>query len=160
VGCTKPSTGPHLGPRPRVGHRCFRNRPMCLAFAGVTNQSETKRNISYCVTAKRHIMYIAHMNITPSLPHSHTYLWLARFIVNITHHQHDNNRTLQGIYCNCYACYSVGLLVYKYGRAAWNCTKSRMWLVRRELATAVLSYSMSVHNENELVSECILTCYN
>jgi len=36
------------------------------------------------------------------------YLCSARFIVNITH-QHDNNRTLQAIYC--YACYLVGLLV-------------------------------------------------
>jgi len=31
-------------------------------------------------------------------------------IVNITHYQHDNDRTLQGIYC--YACYLVGLLLY------------------------------------------------
>jgi len=42
--------------------------------------------------------------------YSHTYFCLPGFIVNITHHQHDNNRTLQGIYC--YACYLVGLLVY------------------------------------------------
>jgi len=45
------------------------------------------------------------MNITPCLPHSHT---LGIFIVN-TIHQHDNNKTLQAIYC--YACYLVGLLV-------------------------------------------------
>jgi len=47
--------------------------------------------------------------------YSYTYFCLARFIVSITHHQHDNNRTLQGIYC-----YLVGLLVYNYVRAAWN----------------------------------------
>jgi len=35
----------------------------------------------------------AHMNITPSLPHSNTYLCSPRFIVNITH-QHDNDRNL------------------------------------------------------------------
>ena len=42
------------------------------------------------------------MNIAPSLPHSHTYLCSARFIVNVTH-QHDNDRNLRAIYC--YACY-------------------------------------------------------
>ena len=50
------------------------------------------------------------MNITISLPHPHTYLYLVRFIVNITH-QHDNNKTLQGIYC--YECYLLGLTVIK-----------------------------------------------
>jgi len=51
----------------------------------------------------------AHMNISPSLPHPHTYLCITRIIVNITH-QHDNDRTLQkAIYC--YACHLVGLLV-------------------------------------------------
>jgi len=53
----------------------------------------------------------AHMNITPSLPHSRTYLCSARFIVNITHHwyQHHNDRNLQAIY---YACYLVGLQAF------------------------------------------------
>ena len=50
----------------------------------------------------------AHINITPSLPHSHTRLCSARFIVNITH-QHDNGITLPATYC--YACYLVLLLV-------------------------------------------------
>jgi len=45
--------------------------------------------------------------------YSYTYFRLARFIANITHHQHHNNRTLQGIYF-----YLVGLLVYNYVRAA------------------------------------------
>jgi len=40
------------------------------------------------------------------------YFCLARFIVNITHHQYNNNRILQGIYC--YACYLMGHLVYNY----------------------------------------------
>jgi len=74
----------------------------------VANQSETKNHISYCVIARVTSYTWAHMNITPSLPHSNTYLGLARFIVNITH-QHDNDRTLQGIYC--YACYLVELLI-------------------------------------------------
>jgi len=50
------------------------------------------------------------MNITPSIPHSHTHLCSATF-VNIIH-QHDIDRTLQAIYC--YACYLVGLLVITY----------------------------------------------
>ena len=39
----------------------------------------------------------AHMNISPSLHHSHTYLCSVRSIANITH-QHDNDRNLQAIY--------------------------------------------------------------
>jgi len=50
----------------------------------------------------------AHTNITSPLRRSHAYLCLARFIVNITH-QHDIDRTLQGIYC--YACCLLGLMV-------------------------------------------------
>jgi len=123
----------------------------------------------------------AHMkNITPSLPHPRTHICIARFIANITHHQQDNDRTLQGIYC--YAWYLVGLLIYNYVRVAWNWAKSRMWLVSRylvglliynyvrvawnwaksrmwlesRLTTSVLLYSVSALNENELVFECIL----
>ena len=96
----------------------------------------------------------AHMkNITPSLPHPRTHICIARFIANITHHQQDNDRTLQGIYC--YAWYLVGLLIYNYVRVAWNWAKSRMWLESR-LTTSVLLYSVSALNENELVFECIL----
>jgi len=40
------------------------------------------------------------MNITPSLRHARTYLCSVRFNVNITH-QHDNDRTLQGILLLC-----------------------------------------------------------
>ena len=80
------------------------------------------------VLQQRAISYTwGHMN--PSLPNSHTYFCLARFNVNITHHQPDNDRTSQGIYC--YACYLVGLLVYNYVRAAWNWVKNRMWLASR-----------------------------
>ena len=50
----------------------------------------------------------SHMNITPSLPGSHTYLCSARFTVNNTY-QHDNDRNLPAIYC--YAHDLVGLLV-------------------------------------------------
>jgi len=50
----------------------------------------------------------AHMNVTPSLPHSNTYLCSATFIVNITH-QHDKDRNLQAVYC--YVCYLVGFLI-------------------------------------------------
>jgi len=31
---------------------------MCLVIAGVANQSETKSYISYCVTAKSHIIHM------------------------------------------------------------------------------------------------------
>jgi len=71
----------------------------------------------YSVTAKSHIPVLpqratsytwAHMNITPSLPHSNTYLCSARFIVNTTD-QHDNDKTLQASCC--YACCLVGLLL-------------------------------------------------
>jgi len=47
----------------------------------------------------------AHMNMTPSLRHSHTYLCSTRFIVKIPH-QHDTYGNLQAICC--YACYLVG----------------------------------------------------
>ena len=85
---------------------------MCLVVRSrMASQSETKSHISYCVIAKSRSMLLytwpwAHMNISPSLHHSHTHLCSATFVVNITH-QHD--RTLQAIHC--YACYLVGLLV-------------------------------------------------
>jgi len=90
---------------------------MCLAIAGVANQSETKNHISYCVTTKSQIIH-THMGTHEHHPisSSHTYFCLARFIVNITH-QHDNDRTLKAIYC---ACYFVGFLVYNYIKASWN----------------------------------------
>jgi len=72
----------------------------------VANQPETKSHISYCVKKEKKDAW-AHMYITPSLPHSHIYLCSSRFIV-ITQ-QHDNDRTLQAIYC--YPCSLVGLLV-------------------------------------------------
>jgi len=79
---------------------------MCLVVAGVANQSDTKSHISYCITAKNHIIHMMGTHErNPSLPHSHTYFCLARFVVNITNHQHDSDRTSQAIYC--YACYLV-----------------------------------------------------
>jgi len=69
---------------------------LLLLRAGSANQSETKSDISYCVTAKSHIIHIGtheHHPISSSL----------------THIPHGNDRTLQTIYC--YAWYSVGLLV-------------------------------------------------
>jgi len=69
--CTKPSTAPHRGLRPQVEHRCLRIWPMCLAIAGVINQSETKNDISYCYSKKPHHIHYrwAHMNITPCFAH-------------------------------------------------------------------------------------------
>jgi len=72
------------------------------------NQSRPKSHISYCVTARSHIV---HMNVTPSFPHSHTCLCSARLIVNITHH-HDNDRYLQAIHR--YA---------RYFHATWSLTR-------------------------------------
>jgi len=60
LGCTKPLTGPHCDLQLWVEHRLFRIRPMCLAIAGLTNQTETKSHICYSVAAKNHIMYIIH----------------------------------------------------------------------------------------------------
>ena len=51
----------------------------------------------------------AHMNTTLSLPRSHTYLYPARYIANITH-QHNDDRNLQVNHC-C-ACYLVGFLAF------------------------------------------------
>ena len=74
--------------------------------SGVANQSEIKSYICYCVNAKgTSYTWWAHMHITPSFPNSHTYLFSARFIVNVTL-QRGNDRNLQTIYC--YACSLVG----------------------------------------------------
>jgi len=73
-----------------------------------TNQIPRVCQISSdCVIAMSHII---HMGIHEHHPISYlyTYLCSARFIVNVTH-QHDSDRTLQGICC--FACYLVGLLV-------------------------------------------------
>jgi len=41
-------------------------KSMCLAIAGVANQLETKSRISYCVTAKSHIIHMgAHEEHNP-----------------------------------------------------------------------------------------------
>jgi len=87
----------------------------------------------------------AHMNVTPSLPHLRTYFCLARFSVNITHYQHDNDRTSQA-FVLCLLFIGTSAL-----RASWNWAMSCMWLVSRGLATPVLLYSVSAQNENELV---------
>jgi len=72
LGGTKPSTGP------RVEHRWLRIRPMGLAIAEVANQSETMSQISYCVIAKSHIVYITVWMGThehnPSFTHLHVLL--------------------------------------------------------------------------------------
>jgi len=136
-------------------------RSMCLAIAGVAYQSETKSHISYCVTAKSHIIHMGAHEEQPHLFLTHTHLCLARFIANLTHRQQDNYRTLQGIYC--YVRYLVVLLVYLCKRCICmklGQVKSRMWLTSHRLATLVLLYSVSAQNENELVFKCILICYN
>jgi len=51
----------------------------------LANQSGTTRHISYCITAKSHIIQMGTWNTTQALPRSHTYLYLATFIVNISH---------------------------------------------------------------------------
>ena len=51
---------------------------------------------------------LAHMKITPSFPHWHTYPYSTTFVVH-TAHQHGNDRIFQAIYCH--ACYLAGLLV-------------------------------------------------
>jgi len=88
---------------------------MCLAIPGVANQLETNSLVSYCVTARSHVMHTGAHEQDP-ISSCLTHIYWARFIANITNHQQDNDRTLQGIYC--YACYLMGLLVYNYVRAA------------------------------------------
>ena len=56
LACTKPLMGRIAACGLDIGG--LESRPMCLAIAGVANQSETKSN-TYCVTAKIH-MYIIH----------------------------------------------------------------------------------------------------
>ena len=48
------------------------------SISGLANQSETKSNISYWVTAKNHIIRMGTHTITPSLPHPYTYLCSSR----------------------------------------------------------------------------------
>ena len=109
---------------------CFNEVAICLEVRILLLQgwptSQRRRATFITVLQQRATSYTwAHMNITPSVPHSHTHFCLARFIVNITQRQHDNKRTLKGIYC--YACYLVGLLVLHCVSATWNWAKSRMW---------------------------------
>ena len=100
-----------------------------------TSQRPSKSHNSYCVTAVSHIIHMTHMSITPSLPCSHIYLCLDRFIVHITH-QHGNDRTLQIIYC--YACFSG--TYGNYIRAAWNQAMSIMRLASRTASCPPLCY--------------------
>ena len=114
---------------------------VCVLLCQGWPTSQRPRATFLTVLQQRATSYIwAHMNITPSLPHSHTYFFIATFIVNITHHQHDNDRTLQGIYC--YACYLVGRLV---------------WVIITQNLHET-GQSRMVAAQNVLVFECILTC--
>ena len=79
------------------------SRGMCLACLPLHTALAT----FIAVSSQRATLYTwAHMNITPSLHHSHTYLCSVRFIVNFTQ-QHDNDKNLQAVYC--YTHYLVGL---------------------------------------------------
>ena len=113
VGCFYYSKNLNLT-APRVGHSCLRSsalgqpvrdqQPMDIAALG-----QPVRATFPIVLPQRATSYTwPHMNITPSLLHSNTYLCSATFIVNITH-QRDKDRNVQAI-CY-YACYLVGLLV-------------------------------------------------
>ena len=88
---------------------CLKCAHRARSTAGVANQLEMKSHISYCVTAKSHII---HKGIQKNYPIAYlrTYLCSATFIVNVTPHQHENNRSLPAIYC--YACYLVELLAF------------------------------------------------
>ena len=94
------------------------------------------------VTAKSTSYTRAHMNITPSLPLSNTYLCSARLIVNITH-QWQN--------------FTSHLLLYmlfsgtsgSYVSATWNRTKSRIGLASRGLVTPTI-YRLCVQQEKTL----------
>jgi len=79
VGCTNPQLG-RISARGRGLDIGGLEISLCVlvAIAGVANQSETKSHISYCVTAKRHIisctLYMGtHEEHNISLPHIHTF---------------------------------------------------------------------------------------
>jgi len=60
-----------FGSRLQFGNHWYRS--MCLAIAGVANRSETKSHVSYCVTAKSHIIHkgtYEHNPISSSLTHT------------------------------------------------------------------------------------------
>jgi len=68
-----------------VHNPCIRLEACVLLFVGVANQSETKSQVSYCVTAKSHIIPMG-THEHNAISSSHTYFCIARFTVNITHH--------------------------------------------------------------------------
>jgi len=62
----------------------------------------------------------AHTNITPSLPHSHTYLCSARFVANITHQRDNDREKRHWLLCMLFSGTSGN-----YVRATWNRVRSR-----------------------------------
>jgi len=68
---------------------------MCLAIAGVDNQSETRSHVSYCVTAKSHIIHMGahedHNPISSSLTHISAQLDLLQI-------SHTTNNTMTELY--------------------------------------------------------------
>ena len=73
---------------------------VCLAIAGVATSQRPRATFLIVLQQSATSCTLSmgtheHNPISSSL----TYFCLARFIVNITYHQYENNRTLQGIYC-------------------------------------------------------------
>ena len=106
-GCTKPLTGPHRWTY--IGGLELGRCVLLLLQGWPTSQRVTA---TFLTVFQQNATCDVHL-------YGHTWRTVStfclarlRFIVNITHHQHDNNKTLQGIYC--YACYLVRLLIYNY----------------------------------------------
>jgi len=95
---------------PRVFYEVAIHLAVCVLLLQGLPTTQRPRDTFLTVLQQRATSYgwWAHMKVTPSLPHLHTYFCSTRFIVNITHHQHDNDRNLQVI--DSYACYLVWLL--------------------------------------------------
>jgi len=51
------------------------------SMQGATNQPEIKSHISYCITAKGHLVHMGTHEITSFLPYSHTFFCSATFTV-------------------------------------------------------------------------------
>ena len=85
-----------------------------------------------------------HVNVTPSLPYSHTHLFATKFIVNSTRQSNDTN--LQAIYC--YSCNLVGL----WHSLSWITSSSNMACIPLQPIEALLSHGCQSEQIDALIS--------
>jgi len=100
-------------------------------ITGVANQSKTKSHISYCVTAKNHIIHMGaheHHNVSSSLKHIP---WLGQ----IYYKYHTPTWQWLNFTSHLFLCMLFSGTSGNHIRSAWNQAKSHMWLTSRGLAT-------------------------